>query len=59
MYDSLTLSILAGILAVLVCVMAFSCSKRYEIAVFLIILSPLISAILLPDTQASGSEQEA
>jgi hypothetical protein len=59
MYDFLTLSILAGILAVLACAMAFSCSKRYEIAIFLITLSPLNSAILLPDTQASGSEQEA
>jgi O-antigen ligase len=58
MYDSVTLLTSAGIILVIASGIAFGCSKRYELAVFLIFLSPWVSSLLLPNAPVAAGEQE-
>ena len=58
MFDYLSLSLSAGIIFIVVSIIVYFCLKRYEFAVFVIILSPWISAILLPN-DATGISEEA
>jgi O-antigen ligase len=58
MYDNVTLLTFVGIILLIASGIAFSCSKRYEFAVFVMFLSPWISSFLLPNVSAYADQQE-
>src|SRR5262245_17564960 len=48
--DDLTLALMAAIVLLASVALALLCNRRYEIAIFLVALSPLISAVFFPAT---------
>ena len=57
MFDFVSLSLFAGILLIIALIIVYYCMKRYEFAIFVIVLSPWISAILLPNNAAGIGEE--
>ena len=56
MFDFVSLSLFAGILLIIALIIVYYCMKRYEFAIFVIVLSPWIPAILLPNNAAGIDE---
>jgi O-antigen ligase len=56
-YDIISLLVLAAITVVAVVGIAFWCKRRYEIAVFLVAVSPLITGIFIPNIPVVAGEQ--
>ena len=48
--DEFARGLLAAIAVLAAAGLAWWCKKRYEIAIFLVALSPLVSAVFLPST---------
>jgi O-antigen ligase len=58
MFDSVSISLFVGIVFLFTLAFVYCCIKRYEFAVFVIVLSPWVTAILLPE-DATGISEEA
>ena len=56
MFDFISLSLFAGIILIIALIIVYYCMKRYEFAIFVIVLSPWIPAILLPNNAAGIDE---
>ena len=57
MFDLISLSLFAGIILIIALTVVYFCMKRYEFAIFVIVLSPWISVILLPNNAAGIGEE--
>ena len=59
MFDFVSLPLFAGIILIIASAIAYCCLKRYEFAIFLIVISPLITEILTPNNGAGIGEDQA
>lgn len=57
MFDLTTLSLIAGTILLFALIIVYCCMKRFEFVIFLIVISPLISSILLPNDLTGVSEE--